>query len=523
MSRQWAVHRGLFCLGIGVLMVFTVGGDVWAQGTTEPVKATTVIEVGLAEVLKLALEESRQIEVARLQVRAAQHALQATAKRRHPVLSNQLSQSETVTSASGGAAFANLNRNRTTTVNASVTHSLNNGIAYGLTLAESRLQSQSLTIEEEGDSPDVEPWQDPLHTNTLTGFVNVPLFQDWGETVNEIPTRLQEVAVDQSQIDETQSQLSVLRFVAETYWDLVGVWETQRVQQEAVKLSERLLAENQLQLEVGTLTSSDVQATETQLVRERQQLLNTENQLRNVEDALRVALNFEQLNVSFYPQEVPTLDKAILPPKELLSRLWAKDTSLQSLQTSLERVRWELVDIENEDRTDLDLEVSYTLQGYASDSFQGTTYWGEEALNGFQAALTWTVPLGNQVTPNELQQKRLEREQLLLQIQDTKADLQNQLNTALRALTLATQSVASSVRVRELTDLQLQSEIIRLQEGQTTSFQVAQFQQELSRAREDEILARIQYEKAYLDLLILTQDLLGHYGLAVEPTSNSVE
>ena len=59
----------------------------------------------------------------------------------------------------------------------------------------------------------------------------------------------------------------------------------------------------------------------------------------------------------------------------------------------------------------------------------------------------------------------------------------------------------------------LQNEIERFRLGESTSFQVAQAQQDNALARQREILARIRYEKIFLDLLLVTGDIFAQYGL----------
>ncbi len=64
-----------------------------------------------------------------------------------------------------------------------------------------------------------------------------------------------------------------------------------------------------------------------------------------------------------------------------------------------------------------------------------------------------------------------------------------------------------------LSEKQLNNEIKRLKLGKSTSYQVSQFQQDLARSRQQEILKRVNFEKNFLELLVLSGELYKYYDL----------
>jgi len=64
-----------------------------------------------------------------------------------------------------------------------------------------------------------------------------------------------------------------------------------------------------------------------------------------------------------------------------------------------------------------------------------------------------------------------------------------------------------------LYEKQLNNEIKRLKLGKSTSYQVSQFQQDLARSRQQEILKRVNFEKNFLELLVLSGELYKYYDL----------
>ena len=110
-------------------------------------------------------------------------------------------------------------------------------------------------------------------------------------------------------------------------------------------------------------------------------------------------------------------------------------------------------------------------------------------------------------------EKKIQQEQILLNIDSRKSELDVSLQTILRDLELSEQAVSAAQAVVKLAEEQLQNEIDRFSLGQGTSFQVSQFQQQQSQAKAQEILARVRYEKAYLRLLTLTGQIYEEFNL----------
>ena len=88
--------------------------------------------------------------------------------------------------------------------------------------------------------------------------------------MNDIPIRQGEVGVARSQHEVRRDELVILGTVATVYWNLVDILERIMVEQESVKLSERLLNDNRARLRAGVISPADVKVSETQLARNRQ-------------------------------------------------------------------------------------------------------------------------------------------------------------------------------------------------------------------------------------------------------------
>ena len=228
----------------------------------------------------------------------------------------------------------------------------------------------------------------------------------------------------------------------------VGNLETIEVKKKAVDLSEKLLRDNQARLEAGLLNSIEVRVTETQLMRNRQNLLSSRLDALRIEDQVRAALNLKSLPVGLYPADRPATQSAI--PEDipaLLEKIYARDSQIGLTQSSLAQNRYQLEQQQNKQKTDLDLDLSYILYGYSKSSFGGTADFGKSKLHGISATLTWKVPLGDQATVENIQQKRLEQQQLNLQIEDRRSQLNVSLQSLLHSLSLIESEKQTAITV----------------------------------------------------------------------------
>jgi outer membrane protein TolC len=514
------------------LFFFIVGGALQAQQQSSSTEETEQLlklvnlktvdgremaEVSLQLVLQLALDRSILLQVSKLGNAAAQRSVLAAQERNTPSVSTSFGYAKTPSiSAATSCSPSELCGSSTNSMSFSSAYSLktDSGLTYGLTYAEKSSKSTTLSLLEMGGDVTTGTTGDTLSSASLTSSVSIPFFQDSGTDFNEIPVRLAEIGVTTGQLNSQQTELSLLKQVASIYWDLVGILETVEVKKKAVDLSEKLLRDNQARLEAGLLSSTEVRVTETQLMRNRQSLLSSRLDALRIEDQVRAALNLKNLPVGLYPVDRPATEAAVTEnTADLLDKIYANDSQIGLKKASLEQNRYQLEQELNKQKTNLDLSLSYVLNGYNSSTFGGIADFSKSDLHGMNVTLTWKVPLGDQVTIENIQRKRLEQQQLNLQIEDRKSQLEVSFQSLLRSLSLIKKEKQTAAAVSKLSKDQLRNEIERFKLGKSTSYRISQYQQDVVEAEQQEILIRIRQEKIRVELLTLTGEFDEKYEL----------
>ena len=100
----------------------------------------------------------------------------------------------------------------------------------------------------------------------------------------------------------------------------------------------------------------------------------------------------------------------------MIEKIYTNDSQIGLKKASLEQNRYQLEQELNKQKTNLDLNLSYVLNGYSKSSFRGISDFSKSKLHGMNVTLTWNVPLGDQATVENIQRKLLERELISRQI-----------------------------------------------------------------------------------------------------------
>jgi len=161
------------------------------------------------------------------------------------------------------SAFSNPITNQNTTI---ADFSYNQGFAPGTSLSVGFNNSRSTT------DATFSKFNPSLQSN-FRATVTQPLLQGFGLLPN---TRFIRIAKNNREISDVAFKLQVITTVNQIqniYWDLVNAYENVKVQEESVRLAEKTLADNQKQVEIGTLAPIEVVRARSTVATNQQSLI----------------------------------------------------------------------------------------------------------------------------------------------------------------------------------------------------------------------------------------------------------
>ncbi|MGK5095456.1 TolC family protein [Deltaproteobacteria bacterium TL4] len=469
-------------------------------------------KVSLRDILRIALLRSIDLKALKTSEKIALSSLLKAQNRNFPIWINGVGLMRQNTPVPG-SGFVSLSATDSVGVSSRYQQKLSNGMAYSVTFQESRYQAQGLLIEKEGKAPTGSGSSDWLEKTSLNASISVPFGKDRGTEINDLPVRMAELGVQQSQLETEQHELGILEEIANTYWDWVGIVDAVKVQEKAVILSTQLLSDNRARQQTGAVSQTEISISETQLVREQQALLVHQSNTKRVEDLVKVSLDLDQLEVGLLPSDSPQIKNYPDDKNKLLKQIYENDATLKLLKSALTAKSYEVTQIENDRKDDVDLVFGYTLDGYSETPIAGAQSFAQTDLHGMNVNLTWTIPFSDKITSEQLNQNTIEQQQLQLQIQSQKSRLKIQMDSLIRLLKLTKKEIQTAQLTVKFAMEQLTNEIDRMKLGQSTSFQISQFQQQSLAAIQQETLSRIKFEKYFLDLLVLSKSFYEYYQL----------
>ena len=507
--------------------------------------------LSLREALSMALENNKDIEVARENVRIAEFDLRGAQGLYDPRLSTQAFYERT---ASPIASFLAGGQNGKTVTS-----------DYTGTM---RLEGQSPVL---GGSYRLDASSVRLTTNNQFTSLN-PQFPT-GVTFNYTQPLLRGLRIDNSrrQIQIARKNLSLtdaqfrqraidtITNVQRAYWDLVFALRSLQVQRDAVSVARTQLEHNKRLVNEGQLAPIDVVAAEAQISTYEQRVYSaleevsrTENNLKNLiaqdqkaqlwsesivptdpvdlavpnislPDALQTAMeNRPELQQSNVLKEINQIDQRFFKDqtKPAIDLVGTYGIVGLAGTSSISRVNpFTASSLEVRDRVNLisrqlglDPLPELPVQTIAPDLIGGFGQSVENLLSNrftnFKVGVAISLPLRNRTAEANLGRSLVEAERIGTQREQLEQTIQVDVRNALQSMRSAESRLRAASATREANEQQFASEQRKLDAGQSTTFLVLERQTALTEARGLELKAQTDLNKAIADLQRATGNAL---------------
>jgi outer membrane protein len=507
--------------------------------------------LALREALALALENNKDIEVARHNVKIAEFDLKAVRGAYDPRISSS-SYFERIDSPissflSGGS-------------NGSVTQSDYTGTARLEGLAPKlggnyHLDFSSVRLTTNNQFTAL----NPQYPTALTLSYTQPLLRGLRFDNNR---RLIEIAKKNLSLTDAQFRqraIETITSVQRAYWDLVFALRNLQVQRDAVRDSRTQLEHNKRLVVEGALAPIDVVAVEAQLAGFEQNLFSsleevsrTENNLKNLIAENRQA---DIWTVSIVPTDSVDLVTPQISLPEALKAAMDNRPELQQSNVAREINQIDQKYFKDQTKPAIDLVGSYGMIGLAgSINSAGTNPFlssnaqvrervdvlsrlqGIEPLpsqpvqtispnliggynqsiqnllgnnfNNFRVGVQINLPLRNRTAEAQLGRSLVEGQRITTQREQLEQSIQVDVRNALQAVRSAEARLRSAGIARHASEQQYQSEQRKLEAGQSTVFLVLERQTALTTARGNELRAQTDLNKAIAELQRATGNAL---------------
>lgn len=505
----------------------------------------------LREALTLALENNKDIEVARQNVKIAEFDLLGARGAYDPKLSSSsyFERIETPISSflSGGSNGATTSSDFTGTARLEG-QAPKFGGNYRLDFSSIRLTTNNQFVP-----------LSPQYPTALTFSYAQPLLRGLRFDNNRRQIEIAKKNLSLTDAQFRQRAIETITSVQRAYWDLVFTLRNLQVQRDAVRDSRSQLEHNKRLVAEGALAPIDVVAAEAQVAGFEQSLFSSLEEVTRAENNLKNLIAVNRQSDLWSLSVVPTDSVELAPPEvSLPEALKAALDNRPELQQSAVVGEINQIDqkyFREQTKPAVDLVGSYGLvglagvQGPAGNPFvtaanqelrdrvnalltqaglplltpqppqalspfliggydQSLQNLLSNRFNNFRVGVQINLPLRNRTAEAQLGRSLVEGQRIATQREQLEQTIQVDVRNALQVLRSSQARLRAAVVAREAGEQQYQSEQRKLDAGQSTVFLVLERQTALTTARGNELRAQTDLNKAVAELQRATGNAL---------------
>ena len=362
----------------------------------------------------------------------------------------------------------------------------------------------------------------PCFNAGLQASFTQPLLRDFRIDNTRASILTNEISQDIAELNLTAQEVSILADVRNAYWELVYARQAVEAAQQSLELAAKLVGDNRMRVEIGTMAPIDVVQAQAEEANRRQQLVTAQATLRNNELALKRLIvsgtDDELWRATIVPVDRPIVTAQPIDLEAAVANALSQRIDLATTKRNLESTDIQLRNLQNLTKPQLDLVGSLNLAGRAGVSVPlrdpiteqlitppaGGYFDALQSVGAFSSP-TWNVrmqfsyPLGTSAQEANVARQRLIRMQTEASLKETELLVATEVTSAALAVRNSLEAMQASTISRELSEQRLQAVQSKFDVGMSTNFEVVQAQRDLNDARNSELRQQLNYQRALVD------------------------
>jgi len=516
----------------------------------------------LYDSVRMALQQNREIEVERINVRQAEYDL-FSAKGANDVSLGAISFYEHRNVPVGSVLAGGPNGSLTT-------QSLNYDFSAQQLIPTGAQWTAGLTnLRTNGNS--VFASLNPQYSTALTFQLRQPILRNFSIDDARRRIRIANRALDLSDSQFRQKTIDIIARVQRSYWDLVFALRDVQIQRESVDLARTQLERNRRMVNEGTLAPIELVSVETELEKRNENLLSAVELVTRAENALKQLIlgdrESSSWNQPIIPTDSPDLRAVSFDLNDAVAAAFANRPELAQSNLKQEVNKIEVRYFANQTKPQVDLIASYASTGLSGtpaligNPFSSTTTLLLDRVNvlsglagipavvippsgslppfldggyfqslrnlfsndfrTFRFGVAFSFPVKNRIAEGQLGRAVAEGRKIGAQRKTLEQSIEVEVRNAVQAVETARLRVDTAKASREAAAKQSESEQRRFQAGLSTTYFVLERQNNLSSAQGRELKAMTDYSKAVSELQRVMGTTLTSANVQVETSTRN--
>lgn len=534
------------------------------------VQNSQTVPLSIADAIAKALQNNNTVEITRDDVRFQETQIGAVRGAYDPVFN--IGPTYTRNSTTGSAATNDFN------VNSSMTHFIQPGggnytVFFNNSRTENAFNQAQLSSGSIGGS------SSSASFFSSTGFrYTQPLLRNLGIDNTRRNLKIARKRLEQTDFDFRRTTIETISQVQSSYWDLVFALRDQQNQQANLDLSRENLRQIQARIDAGASAPIERAEVETELATREGNVLRSTQQVSIAENRLKQFIlrdtTAPEWSQTYIPTDAPVIGTTVVNLDAAMQDALNNRFELRRLKIANEINDLDIRFFKNQLKPQVDFNTTISLDGFsrgtgtdagtfkliptdpfsiqnnasafllsqirrfnsnlptdaeipdvtvaASPSFlvggfnrSFANLFRSDAPN-YTFGLTISFPLRNETAKANLAGARILENRIGTQTRDQEQVVFAEVRNAVQAVETTRQLVATSRRARENAELQLEGERRLFENGRSTTFLLFQRENTLTNARNSEIRAETDYQKALADLHRVTSVTLEQNNIQLE-------
>lgn len=516
------------------------------------VQTDQTLPLTLSEAITKALENNNSIEVSRTDVRIQETTLRSLLGFYDPTVSVTPVFSRNATTGSGASNDFRVDSsfNQFLTRGGGNYNAFFNSSQTGSTSRNNTNFNQTSTLGASSNTT--------YFSNLGVNFTQ-PLFRNRSIDNQRRNIKIQRKRLQQSDADFRRQTIDVIAQVQRAYWDLVFALRDQKNREDNLNLARENLRQVEAKIDAGSAAPLARAEVNTEVANRESDLLVAAQQVSIAENTLKTLILRDATSTEWEAAYIPT-DRPVYSDEPANMGDAVKDAMENRPELSRLRLQKEITDIDiryfkNQTKPQIDLNSTFSLGGLSLGNvntsstnvpilnnsgdlyllqqlntrfsqanspflpipnptieipgspgyFNGGTFRSLQNLfrtdaPSYSFGITFSFPLGNRTAKANLAGAQIQQEQNNAQTRSQEQLVIAEVRNAVQALETARQRVLSARKARENAEIQLNGERKLFEAGRSTTFILFQRENSLANARNAEIRAETDYNKAISDL-----------------------
>lgn len=381
----------------------------------------------------------------------------------------------------------------------------------------------------------------PAYGTRLGVELRQPLLRDRSIDASRLAVRVARAGERGAEAALVRTRTETVAAVEVVYWTLLATRLAEGVRAEAVQLAQEQLAETRERVASGMAPETELAQPRAELERRRGELLAAHEVVARTENTLKLFILGDDQDAAWLTDLVP-VDSAAVDPEPVdaagsLRRALERRPELAQARAAVERREAEARYARDGVWPSLDAVFSYDRYGLAGSANpaagdvdlparldgglgQSLETLGDGDFDEARVALVLALPIPNRTARSSAEVARRAERQAEADAARVRKAIRVEVLDAAAALDTAGQRIEAARAAREAAEIQLDAERDRYATGLSTNFLVLTRQNDLSRARLDEISARTDYRLARAEMARAEGSLLEDHGIATDGTED---